>query len=298
MKLAYIGVNGAIVPVFVGQQAGLFAKNGVDLSPVLVSNGSATVASLVSGDTQVAWTDATGAANAAAGGADLLVIGTMLPSYDYLLEATSEIKSVADLKGKKIGVGSLTGGDAVATKLALTKLGMDWHKDVSLVAVGSATTRQAAMIGGAVQAGLELPPESLILETHGFHPVLDMKTLNLPSVNASLVVTGSYARTHHDDVQKFIDGMVQSIAREKVDRATTIQVLKTMYKSTSDADLGKTYDFYAPEAPSLPFPKPELFSAEVQELAVDSPKLLKVDLNKLVDPSFVQSAADRKLDAH
>ncbi len=297
MKFSNVGVSGGVQPLWIALDGGYFRKNGLDVAAdSLTTSSSATVAALVSGQIQVAWTDGTSAVNANAGGADLKVVSTIHPGYSYLIMAAPEIKRPEDLKGQKIAVSSLTGTDAVATKLALTKLGIDWQKDVALVATGDNASRTAALLGGSVQATLQEPPGTLVLEDKGFHPVADLTPMNLPSVNASLIVSGSYLAQNRPAVQKFVDSIVEANARLRKDKPYAVSLLKKYFKSDDDRVMGIVYDHYLPNTPVLPFPKAELFTAAVEELSRENPKLKQIDLKQVVDASFVQSAADRKLD--
>ncbi len=297
MTVSYIGISGGVMPLWVAADGGYFQKNGLSVTQTTSSsNSAANIAALVAGQTQVVWTDGTGAVSARAGGAEISVVGTMHPAYGYLIEAAPDIKTPADLKGKKIAVSSLTGTDAVASILALNKLGLDWQKDVTLVPTGDNASRTAALIGGAVQATLQEPPGSIELEAKGFHSVADLTAMNLPSVNASLLVLNSYAAAHRDEVQKFVDSLVQANARIKADKAFTVATARKYFKTEDTHAMEVVYDFYAPLTPVLPYPRAELFGPAIEQLGKQNPKVKDVDLNTVVDPSFVKSAADRGLD--
>jgi len=71
-------------------------------------------------------------------------------------------------------------------------------------------------------------------------------------------------------------------------------VLKKYYKSDDDAAMTATYDFNVNEViPSLPYPRAEQFTDAVQQLSADNPRIADIDLTSVLDPAFVQSAADR-----
>jgi hypothetical protein len=73
-------------------------------------------------------------------------------------------------------------------------------------------------------------------------------------------------------------------------------VLKKFYKSDDDAAMAAAYDFHAGEVvATLPFPRPEQFADALEQLAQNNPRVREVDLGKMLDPSFVQDAADRGL---
>lgn len=67
-------------------------------------------------------------------GVPLYIIGGMLNNLDYTLIGVPEVKSVADLKGRKIGVIETGGGrDVPWIRMLLRKAGLDPDKDVSWV---------------------------------------------------------------------------------------------------------------------------------------------------------------------
>ncbi|HEY8692387.1 MAG TPA: ABC transporter substrate-binding protein [Chloroflexota bacterium] len=297
MTVAYVGISGGDLPLWTANDTGIFKKNGLDVKVVIsTSSSSGMISDLIAGQLQVVWTDGTNAVSADANGADLVIIAMIHPQYGYLLMAPASIKTPADLKGKKIAVSNLTGTDAVATKEALPKLGLDPQKDVTFVPVASNSNRTAALLSGAAQATMLDPPGTLQLESQGFHSIADTTTMNLPSTNASLNVQRSYTASHRDAVQKFIDSIVEGIALDKKDKAMGVAIMKKYEKSDDDKAMQITYDFYNPITPSLPYPKQDNLANAVDQLSGENPKLKTVDLSKIIDPSFVQSAADRKLD--
>src|SRR5206468_3251632 len=82
------------------------------------------------------------------------VVAQLAGVYPFVLEVAAKITSIADLKGKKIGVSSVGSSSDIATRAALKKLGLDPDKDVTIVPVGSAAQRTAAMLSGAIDAGV------------------------------------------------------------------------------------------------------------------------------------------------
>ena len=71
-----------------------------------------------------------------------------------LVRADSGIESVADLKGRTIGVSSLASSEAITAKRALNAAGVDISADGGEVAfaVYSTTDQPAALLHGAVDA--------------------------------------------------------------------------------------------------------------------------------------------------
>jgi hypothetical protein len=82
----------------------------------------------------------------------------------------------------------------------------------------------------------------------------------------------------------------------KQDKPGTVAILKKYYRSDDDAAMSAAFDFHAGEVvATLPFPRPEQFADAIAQLSVSNPRIRDVDLGRLLDPSFVQDAADRGL---
>jgi len=246
---------------------------------------------------QVAQVGGSEVLSANAEGGDLVVVAQLAGVYPFVLEVAAKITSIADLKGKKIGVSSVGSSSDIATRAALKKLGLDPDKDVTIVPVGSAAQRTAAMLSGAIDAGVSQPPDSLAVEKAGFHVLYDLASQKLPSANTSVVVTRTFLTANKAVVQRYVDSLVQGIKKLKADRQFGIDVLKKYFKSTDDVAMAATYDFYAQLVTATqPFPKPEMFADAQTILGAKSDKVKSYDVTRMLDTSFVQSAVDRGLD--
>jgi hypothetical protein len=73
--------------------------------------------------------------------------------------------------------------------------------------------------------------------------------------------------------------------------------MKTYLKIDDTRKLSDAYDYWVGKTmPTLPYPKADQFTDSVAVIAEKNPAAKNYDLNKLLDPSFIQSAADRGLD--
>lgn len=276
---------------------GYFSKNNLDVT--LTSISSATgVAALISGQTQIAQLGGSEVLSAAASGADLVIVANLVPVYPYVFIVPSSITSPAQLKGTKIGISKKGGSADIATRAALTSMGLDPTKDVTIVETGSATNRVAALRSGAIQGGVSQPPESTKLISEGFHVLLDMASQKIAAANTVVATTGAYLKAHRAVVQAYVDSLVQALARLRKDEAFADQVLAKWEKISDQSTLGDTYKFYTQEVfPQYPFPRPDQYQPAIDTLKASNPNVSSVNLGKLLDPSLVQSAMNRKLGA-
>jgi NitT/TauT family transport system substrate-binding protein len=229
-------------------------------------------------------------------GADFALIGNLVPIYPYVFITTPDIKTLADLKGKKVGVSSPGSTSDIATRVGLAKEGLDPDKDVTIVAVGSSQNRTAGLKAGSIQGGLDQPPGSIELQASGLHVLFDLAQLKLPVVNNGITVQRAFLASNRDVVQRYVDSLVIAIAQLRKDKAGGIEVLKKYLKVDDAATLAATYDYAMGLFPALPTISADQLADSVRVLGASNAKIKSYDLSKLVDPSLVKSAGDRGLD--
>ncbi len=276
-------------------ESGAFLQKGLAVDLKLVDS-SAGVPALLSGEVQVAEVGGSEIVSAIAGGADLVIVATCAPTYPYVMEVATAIKSKDDLKGKTIGVSRFGSSSDTATRASLKKYGLDPEKDVSIIQVGSASSRVAAMKSGQIQGGLAQPPDTLTVEAQGFHPLYDVAGLGLASANTVVVASRPWLNSHHQEMQNYMDAFVTATAKARTDKAFAETVLKKYLKTDDQTQLDVTYDYFMTKIiQPLPYAKPEQFQDIVNQLAVQNPKVKSVDFSKAIDSSFVKSTEDRHL---
>ncbi|MFI5268402.1 MAG: ABC transporter substrate-binding protein [Chloroflexota bacterium] len=282
--------------LWVAEDGGIFEKDGLNVQDTLVSSSNATMAALLSGQIDIAQSGGSDAVSASANGADVVVLAVEIPVYSYLLEVPASIKTLAGLKGGKIGIDSYGSSPDIAVRIALKKGGLDPDKDVSIIPVGNMPTRVAALMQGAIQGTVLNPPASLQVEDKGYHPLINLAQLKLPAVSQSTIAQRSWVAAHRDAAQKYIDTLLLADQRIRQDKPFTIQVMKKYLKSDDDRGMNNAYDFYVGQVyQPAPFPKPEMFQDSIAELSKTVPALKNYDVTKILDPSFVQNAVDRGL---
>ena len=294
--VSYSELSPADVQMWIAQKAGYFAKNGLNVDMRFIAS-STGVAAIISGGTRIAQLGGSEAVAADVGGAHLVITATLTPVFPYTFLVAPNIKTKQDLLGKKVGVSKVGSSSDTALRAALSKEGIVPNKDVSVVSVGSRAAQTAAALSGGVQGELSHPPDSLTLESHGWHVLFDLTSLGLQAANNTVVANKSWLDSHRSVMQKYIDSIVEAEARAKADRAYTYGVLRQYLKAKSQKALQESYDFYVGKAlPVLPYPKASQFTTVIEQLSQRNAKAKGFNVAPLLDPSFVQSAASRGLD--
>jgi NitT/TauT family transport system substrate-binding protein len=277
-------------------EKGIFKDNGLDVDLQSINGGAQTSAAMLANSIQIGQFGGAEALSANAGGADLVLVANLAPVYPYKLYAAKGITSITALKGKKVGVSNAGGSSDIATRAALKSAGLDPDKDVSIVAVGSHANRTAALLAGSIDAGVDDPPEDLELVKAGLTVLVDLAGQKLPAANTGVIVNRAFLTANKDTVQGYVDSLTIARAKMKSDKAGATAVLGKYFKITDQTALDGAYDFFMNEVTTAYlYPDVGQFKDAVAILGPGNPNIAKVDLTKMIDRTFMQSAQDRKL---
>jgi NitT/TauT family transport system substrate-binding protein len=277
-------------------EKGIFKDNGLDVDLQSINGGAQTSAALLAGGIQIGQFGGSEALSANAGGADLVIVANLAPVYPYKLYVQKGITSIQQLKGKKIGVSNAGGSSDIATRAALKAAGLDPDKDVSILPVGSHANRTAALLAGSIDAGVDDPPEDLELVKAGLTPLIDLASQKLPAANTGVIMQRSFLTANKDTVQAYVDSLTIARVKMKADKAGAVGVLGKYFKLDNQEALNNAYDFFMNEV-TVPYLFPEVtqFKDAVDILGKTNDKIKSVDISKMLDRTFMQSAQDRKL---
>jgi NitT/TauT family transport system substrate-binding protein len=282
------------LPMWYAASKGIFTKNGLDVD-LRFTASSTGVAALLAGEVQVFQGGGSECLSANAEGGDIVLVGNLVPIYPYVFMVAKDINSVADLKGKKVGVSMAGSTSDIATRVGLAAKGLDPDRDVVIVAVGSSQNRTAALLAGTIQGGLDQPPGSITLEAQGLHVLFDMAAQKLPVVNNGIAVKKTFIASNRDVIQRYVDSLVQAIAALRKDKQGGMDILKKEMKVDDPSALSRTYDYAMGLFADLPYAKAEHLADSVRVLGAKSDKIKTYDVSKMLDESFVKSAGDRGL---
>jgi len=182
-----------------------FEEQGLEPKGFNFDTGGKSIAALIGGSADFAANALEHAIKAKVQGKDLVYVfsSTRLPGFGLVAASSQkgEIKSVADLKGKPVGVSGIGVASHVLLDYMLKKNGVD-PKDVKVIAVGL-STMPPALEGGKIVAGMAGEPffSRLVAKGVGFS-MGNMSTLK----DTQAILGGEYAFsgaiTRPDVIQK------------------------------------------------------------------------------------------------
>ena len=170
IRLALPAKSMGYLPLFVAVHRGFFKDESIDIEIPLMLPQIAHNA-LLSGEVDYHGV-ADSALRLAARGAPLksIFFGAMRPNY--FLMAKPQIKSVADLRGKYIGMARFGDTVELASRIALSREGLDLQRDAVPIMIGFPATRVAALSAGSIDATIVVPPDNVLLKQKGFRELV------------------------------------------------------------------------------------------------------------------------------
>jgi ABC-type nitrate/sulfonate/bicarbonate transport system substrate-binding protein len=166
VRFAYPAKSLNYLPITMGRDKGIFQAESIDLQMILVAS-TVQVAALTTGDIDFSGAQSQVMAGAARG-LPVKVVGFLTIKPSFWLMAKPEIRSMADLKGKIIGITAIGSSTDTLARFLLTKNGLTPDRDVALIGTGTTSNILTAMKAGTVDAGVLSPPFNAMAKQMGY----------------------------------------------------------------------------------------------------------------------------------
>jgi NitT/TauT family transport system substrate-binding protein len=211
-RVAYGVISNAVTPLWVAQDQGLFSKYDLDTDLVFIIAGTATQA-MLAGQVSFGLLAINNVANAVAGGGDLAMVLGFLNNLDYLVVARSSIRSVEELKGKRVAIGTPSGLPVLVTYMLLDHYGLNPKRDnIVLLQIGSVPARLAALRAGSADA-TSLPPElAQVVANERYTVLFDGAKENVPFQSTGLVMSRKLKQSHPQLVENMAKALIEAVA--------------------------------------------------------------------------------------
>jgi NitT/TauT family transport system substrate-binding protein len=150
-------VTGGFIHFYTALDQKIFEKYGINVKHVVIRGGTnVNLAALGTDDVQFLYCAADSTIPGMATGRDATLIASPLVGFPYLIIARKEIRTVQDLKGKTIGVGTVAGLPYQLLKAFVKKFGLE---DMQIRPLGgSQPERYNALLQGVIHAAPFTPP--------------------------------------------------------------------------------------------------------------------------------------------
>lgn len=214
--MKYVGLK-VYDPVYVAKDKGFFDEVGLDVEIVDTVAGGATAVQMVSsGDVQGALLSTMAIINARNAGLPVMAVADIQSAFDsspleeFYVRKDSGIKSVHDLKGKKIAINLVKSSFHYTWLMALENAGMK-VEDVTFVTL-TFDQQQAALERGDVDAiGLMQPYTKKARDSEKLEMLFDATDIFGEKQFCEIFINSVWAENNKETAEKFVAGIVKAI---------------------------------------------------------------------------------------
>ncbi len=291
LHLAYTALVASQSIAWIAQEAGIFDKHGLDVQLTYLNGGPAGVASLVSGEVDLLVAGASSVIRGAIQGSDVVMIAGTKPQLVGAIMGRPDIRTPAELRGKRIGVATRASNSELVARVGLQRNGIDPDEDITYLAVGSGGPRLAAMKEGTIDACGCIPPDNLAAEEAGFHTIVDVTSLNYKYLATGVASTRRKVQERPEVYRRFLEAFAEGVHRYKTDPDFALKVIADYSKVDDQKALRQGYEIERQIMASDLRIEPEGIRASLEEIAATIPQAANANPDDFVELRFQRELA-------
>ncbi len=232
-------------PLFIGVEKGFYTAENVKPDLVYIQSSAAVIQQLSAGSLDMSMsTGIVDPIRAIDQGAAIALTRFEVQVPPYALLAKSSIKSLQDLKGKIVSVGGPKDITRLYVDRMLAAQGLktgdyDYHY------AGATTARAQALLSGAVDAAILLPPSNFQIQNQGYND-LGLAMRYAPELAFSGTVVNKAWAARSADVLKRVLAAQSKSTEYLYDSKNRTEVANILVKVSGQKleDVDKSYDFF------------------------------------------------------
>ena len=267
------GVSTSIshLPVWVGKDTGLFAKNGLNIEPVQIRGGAVSTMAIMSGQSVLSGVGAGSVVAARVEGGDIVLLACPADLEPVYLIARPEIKSPAELKGKAAGVTRLNSSIHFYLRSATRMVGVDSDKEMTLLQLGGSAEISAALEAGRIAAAALTIKDVLPFMQRGWPVLADLTKSDLVYPSSCVTSTRAFVKAEPKVVNAFLNAYVSALRLIKPDQKLAERSLLKWLKEKESPTLSKSLEAFIRLFKPIPYVPDKGIENILKDLALQRP---------------------------
>ena len=288
VRVGWAAMTASHTPLWVAQEKGFLTKQGLVAESIFFGAGPPAMQALVAGDLDIVITSAPNVVNPRLGGADVVMILSIIPTFiDHIISDPS-VTTPEQLKGKTGSVNRFGSISEMGLRLSLKRIGIDPEKDVRIVPAGGNPERLASISKGLSQFTIMNEPFIKEAERMGFRDLVNMATLKIPLHGNGVVTREAFIKAKRPMISRFARSITEAIHYIKTNKEGTKAVIGKYTRLADPDGLERTYRNYTAVLLETPYADPAGIKTLLDDMAPKNPKAAAADPKSFVDASFVQ----------
>ena len=212
------------MPVIVAKELGLYKKAGLDVDIVSLGDGVKVFRALLAGNIELGLTPGAPTIIGISNGAAVKALSANLPKLEASLVVRADIKTMADLKGKRIGIQEPGGFADILSRAVLRAAKID-PKDVNFVSIASEDV--PALVANQVDTAILHVEQEMLAKSKvpELHAVARMWELQPKTLYTYLSATEKTIKEKPAIVQAVVTANIEATRAMYTDRAKIIPIL-------------------------------------------------------------------------
>ena len=290
LTVGYTPIAGASLPLFIAVSENIFQKYGYEVFPVFMGGSPLVNSAILAGEFPIGYTGGGAVIASRLSGSDLIAIASPLPVLTIDGWSKPEIKSISDVRGKRIGI-TRFGASSYFSALSMLESGGVKPNEVVFVQNGGVGESYAALNGGRVDVCMIGYPFGLNAKNAGFNLLFRPSQTEyglfptaVIAARESWLKDTKNRKVAVDFLRALHEG--QLFARDNA--AVTKRALKKFTRVDDDASLQGSFEYYREAFPN---------SIRVLDKAmanalkfVEHPKAKQYDVRQSFDNNLVDEA--------
>lgn len=269
LRRIYYGTSSstAHLPVWVGKDAGLFAKRGLNVEPVQIRGGALITLGIMSGQLQFSGAGAESVIAARIEGGDIVLLACPTDLEPISLIARPEIKSPADLKGKSSAVTRLGSSTHFYLRAALRYIGLDPEKDMTILQLGAGPEVAVALETGKIAAAALNIRYAIAFLQRNWPMLIDLTKTDLVYPSSCVTSSRAFVKAESRLVEDFLAAYNAAIQLIKKDQNLAQRSLSKWTRENDSTILGKTIENHSRIFKSPPYVPDKGIENVIKDLA-------------------------------
>jgi ABC-type nitrate/sulfonate/bicarbonate transport system substrate-binding protein len=235
------------LPVLIGESTGIWKSVGIDVQQFALRGDAQVQQALATGSVDAAMASGPGIGFLTKG-VPAMVIAQLVSApayYALIVPSNTAIKSMNDVRGKKIAVSTVGSLTAWLTMQIAVKNGWP-QSDITLVPLGDSKGEAAGAESGAVDGFVTGADTGYDMDVHGKgHVVMTFETIVQKFPTNLLYARTDFIKQHPDTVRRFLVGWFRCIAYMRSHKAEVVK-FTAQAEGLSEEAIAKAYDKIMP----------------------------------------------------
>lgn len=286
VRLNWGAISGVMSSIWVAQEEGLFKKHGLDIELIHIASTSRAIQSMLSGEIHYTTADALNSIQAVGAGADVVMICEGINRFVFSIMARPELKRLADLKGKKIGITRIGSSTHTAVLFAVNKAGLA-ASDVSLLQLGEVPNILTTLLAGQIDAGALSPPTNSRAKKAGLFELLNLGTDGPEYPSTVIASTRAYIKGNPENTRRMVRAIAEGLSIFKSNRQIGIRAIQK-YSRLNDSDiLDDTYVQFRDAFDAIPYVSKAGIQTLIASLGEKDAKIRPLKYEDVAEMRFV-----------